>query len=91
MPKRNSIRRELTSNDRSYGYGKSAATLAKNVLENLELGVPYELHFVKHIPDDHKDEIQAELQKRFENWANSWIAPNCRAIIAKTKKNFKRN
>lgn len=80
---RNRISTEVTEADREYGKGKSAAQLAQAILDDLPLSQPYGTTFIDSIPYERRKAAEAELKKAFELWANSWIAPRCRAIVAK--------
>lgn len=79
----NSINSTPEPYDRQLGKGKSAATLAEEILQHLKQAVPYGTTFIHEIPMGVSKEVEAQLQQAFERWANSWIAPLCRAIIAK--------
>ena len=64
---------------------KSAATLAVEILEHLQNGAPYGTTFIQEIPLEQRQTVEVELKHAFEVWANSWIAPKCRQIIAKSR------
>lgn len=64
---------------------KSPAAYAQEILEHLKLGAPYATTFIHEIPTEVQASVEASLKKSFELWANSWIAPKCREIIAKSK------
>lgn len=83
----NRIEKTITSDDvlANLGEKKSPKTIASDILSSLETACPYGLTFVDGIPEKNKAKVEAELKKRFELWANSWIAPKCRRIIAKAK------
>lgn len=68
--------------------GKSPASLAAECLESLELTAVLDLTFFEGFPltDKEKEKLEIYQRAKFENWANSWIAPKLRAIIAKQNK-----
>lgn len=71
----NAIKTKVTKQDCRRGQGTAA--LARDILESLVNGCPYDV-------SGFTDEQIAQLKYHFELWANSWIAPRCRSIIAKT-------
>lgn len=79
----NQINKEIEPSDREVGKGKSPATLAEEILRVLESSEPFSTVFVEGIPQEQRARVQATLKRNFELWANSWIAPNLRAIITK--------
>lgn len=79
----NQINKTIEPYDREIGKGKSPATLAAELLRELENGEPYSTVFVEGIPQEQRARVQAALKRKFEIWANSWIAPHLRAIITK--------
>lgn len=79
----NNIDTEITDSDTFNGRGKSAQTLAREILSHLKNACPYGTTFMHDIPNDKRSAVEAELKARFENWANSWIAPRCREILTK--------
>lgn len=83
--KTNRIEKTVTEDDRLDNKidRMSAKSLAEEILEKLESGAPYSTTFVEAIPQAHKEEAEEELKRRFEHWANSWVAPLARRIIAK--------
>lgn len=82
----NNINNAISEDDERYGRGKSAANMAREMMESLRLACPFGVTFIQGVPMDKKDEAEAELKHHFELWANSWIAPKLRAIIAKERK-----
>lgn len=62
---------------------QSPATAAQAILNRLQNSCPYGTTFIDGIPHEQKGVVEAQLKKAFELWANTWIAPLCREIIAK--------
>ncbi len=83
----NKIDTKVTDEDsfRAKNRRKSDATRAEEILQTLKQSCPFGTTFIQDIPTDKRQSVEAELQKHFENWANSWIAPICREIIARAK------
>lgn len=81
----NTIDATITTVDRQDAKRKrkSAATYAEEILEHLRTAQPHGVTFVHEISTVDKRIIEAQLKAAFEQWANSWIAPLCREIIAK--------
>lgn len=71
-------------------YRNSPQKLAAEILEHLQNFPSYWTTFLYEIPMDARRRVELELQKKFELWANSWIAPKCREIIAKKLVNKKK-
>lgn len=84
----NAIETEITAMDRwdAIRKRKSPAAYAKQILMVLQSGVPYSTTFVESIPYDKRPKAEKELKRKFELWANSWLAPICREILAKSGK-----
>jgi hypothetical protein len=78
----NNINTEITDDDVRCAKNKSAATIARQVLGLLETSCPYSTIFTV-IPIEIRKEVEEEMKKKFELWANSWIAPAMRQIISK--------
>lgn len=85
----NKIHTQITAADRNSGKGISVAALAEECLEHLEWGCPYHTTFTNSIPLECRDAAEQELRKAYELWANTWLAPKLRRIIAKTAPNTK--
>lgn len=83
----NNIDSKVTASDRANAKirRKSASAYAEDILKSLRDACPFSTTFLHGIPVDSRLVVQAELQKQFEIWANTWIAPICRQIIAKQK------
>jgi len=79
----NNIQTAITDQDR--GNRDSAATLARKCLEYLEWACPYSTTFSNSVPPRARKEVEEEFKREFELWANTWIAPTLRRIIAKSK------
>lgn len=64
---------------------KSSADLAAEILERLVNAVPFDTSFIEGIPHKNREQVEAVLKENFELWADTWITPLCRQIIAKQK------
>lgn len=84
----NRIETELTEEDRRVlsFERKSSSSLAEDILDSLRMAAPYHVTFIDGVPAGKKQEVEEELRRRFEIWANTWIAPKCRQIIGKARK-----
>ena len=81
----NNINIEITEQDKFHGTGKSVTALAKAALESLT-NKCNSVTFIHEIPSKHKAAVEATLKREYEIWANTWIAPKLRQIIAKQKR-----
>lgn len=81
----NTIETELRDEDRFAAKfeRKSSATRALEILEHLKNAAPFHTTFIDGISQHEKAKVEVQLKRDFETWANSWIAPICRQIIAK--------
>lgn len=83
----NNIRTSIEPQDIANSKGKSARTLAEDCLQSLLSAAPYGTALIKSIPVEASAAAEKELRAAFELWANTWIAPRLRAIIAKDFRN----
>lgn len=81
----NKIDTSIGDDDRKRSDRKSSANLAKEALDNLRHAVPFSLTFIEGVRVEDRQHIEAQLKEKFELWANTWIAPDLRSIIAKGK------
>lgn len=81
----NKIETEITPADihAAKFYRNSPQKLAAEILEHLQNGCPFSTAVLHDIPAEARSRVELELQKKFEVWASSWLAPKCREIIAK--------
>lgn len=79
----NKINTEISAGDRSSAMGRTPESIAAEILEDLKLALPFSTTFIEEIPMEKRAEVEAKLKYMFTLWANSWIAPKCRQIIAK--------
>lgn len=88
------IRTICKASDKEGYHGRSPRNIAMEALHHLRHAVPYstdDLESLKPLypmPEERKA-IEAELKAKFEQWAETWIAPKLRAIMAKGHPNFK--
>lgn len=80
----NRIDTEISVSDHLRAKQRGAANLALETLEDLKTACPYSTTFLHCIPPELRKEVEQEMKQAFECWANSWVAPNLRAIIAKS-------
>ena len=64
---------------------KPAAEYGRQILQLLAEAVPYSTMFIESIPLAARHFAEIELKAKFEQWANSWIAPICREMIANSQ------
>ncbi len=79
----NKIDRTISPEDLNQFERKSALTLAEEMMHHLEYACPYNCTFNESIPFEKRKAAEAILKADFERWANSWLAPKLRQIIAK--------
>ena len=79
----NTLQTEILPGDRIRARGKSSASIALDILNNLRTACPYSCTFVDGIPTDQKAAVEAQLKEKFKHWADSWLVPDLRAIISK--------
>jgi hypothetical protein len=83
----NNIYDQISESDRidARRQRRNQATIARSILDNLANASIHSCTFADFIPINKREQAEAYFKNRFELWANTWVAPLCREIIAKQK------
>lgn len=85
------IRTICKPDDKKNYIGQSPRTIAFDALCKLKYATPYSTTFLEsvNLTTAQRAALEAELKAKFEQWAEMWVAPQLRAIIAKGHPHFK--